>query len=97
MNKTVRCKIGAALVGIRGRGPDLSVPTPEDGRPRSGPTFLQQIMADSGRRIAARKIVSVMLCYATVDEAKPSIDRTIFESDICDSATGEGGAQWVNS
>ena len=52
MNKTVRCKIGAALVGIRGRGPDLSVPTPEDGRPRSGPTFLQQIMADSGPRIA---------------------------------------------
>ena len=63
MNELVRCKIGAALVGIRARGPDLSVPTPEDGRPRSGPTFLQQIMADSGPRISIRKILFEVVPY----------------------------------
>jgi hypothetical protein len=51
-------------------------------------------MADSGQRIAARKNVSVVLCHATVDEAKSRlvkvVDGTIIGSDIW----GEGKGEW---
>jgi hypothetical protein len=55
---------------------------------KSGPSFLQQIMADSGRLLAARKIISA-------DEAKSSgqvVDGIIIESDIWDEVKGEW--QW---
>jgi hypothetical protein len=41
--------------------PDPPSPSPQKMPTRSGSSFLQEIMADSGPRVAARKIISVVL------------------------------------
>jgi hypothetical protein len=56
------------------RGPDLSVPHPPDARRRSGPTYLQLIMAGSGREAIMLRfiILSATLIIATAFYASGS-------------------------